>query len=337
MSTDEAIDSPVICVTPLYHFASDVPEISLGRGIRIVAFRHYTGPPFDEVVVKYLERNEPQYLLISDPLLSGDVYADDVKECATANDAGMRFTNLFVYGTFKLFAILRLFKPGRLRAGETFVLMQHAQSGDEGANFAAWGTVGSGRASTMAIDYQQLYTQTTSYVLNAEELPFLIAFRQRLLPHVRDLDQYTSLETAFSIYGEDHLPHMQAVELMTAFEALVTKKDEVEGLTYRLGLRVANFLGRDAQERKTIFRQVKQFYGLRSRIVHGADLDPKISKRFDEIEPMRELLRRLLLSVLALLSNGKRLVEIPDLLDEMACDDDQRKEVQRIASGFLYL
>jgi hypothetical protein len=130
---------------------------------------------------------------------------------------------------------------------------------------------------------------------------------------------------------------MEVVELMTAFEALVTKKEEVEGLTYRLALRVANLLGRDPEERKNIFRQVKQFYGLRSRIVHGADIDSKMKRRFDELEAMRELLRRLLLSVMALAANGQRLSEIPDLVDELAFDDERRREVQQVASAFLYI
>ena len=124
---------------------------------------------------------------------------------------------------------------------------------------------------------------------------------------------------------------------MTALEALITKSEEVEGLTYRLGMRVANLLGRDANERKNIFRQVKQFYGLRSRIVHGAQHDDRLTKRLDELETMRELLRRVLLSVMALTTSGQKMSDVPDLLDELAFDEERRREVQGMASGFLHM
>ena len=146
-----------------------------------------------------------------------------------------------------------------------------------------------------------------------------------------------SSSTALQLYGADHGPHLEAVGVVTALEALITKKDEKEGLTYRLGMRAAHLLGRDADERNNIFRQVKQFYDLRSRIVHGDEIDDKLTKRLDELETMRELLRRTLLSVMALVSNGKKRSDIADLIDESAFDEERRREVQGMASGFLHM
>jgi hypothetical protein len=42
---------------------------------------------------------------------------------------------------------------------------------------------------------------------------------------------------------------------VTGLEALLTKKEENEGLTYRLSMRTANLLGHDVEERKSIFRK----------------------------------------------------------------------------------
>ena len=55
------------------------------------------------------------------------------------------------------------------------------------------------------------------------------------------------------------------------------------------------------------------------------------------LESMRELIRRVLLSVMALVSKGKKLSELPDVVDELAFDDQKRKEVQGIASAFLHM
>lgn len=336
----------MICMTPLYHFSSDSHELLLSEGIRIVALDDYVGPSFDEEVGKYLAVYEPPYILFSDPLLSGNLYFGAATSSrfparleAELNSilqekGGVKEANelqaQFLYGTMKLLTLLRLFKPGRLRAGETFFISS------DGTN-QIWNTFGSGRASSMVVDYHRLADQTTSYVLRSDDVPFFSTFMQNLTPFIVGLGSFPALETALQIYGADNGPYLEAVEVVTALEALITKKEEVEGLTYRLGMRAANLLGRDADERKNIFRQVKQFYGLRSRIVHGAELDDKLTKRLDELETMRELLRRVLLCVMALTSNGKKMPDIPDLIDELAFDEERRRQVQETASGFLHM
>ena len=130
--------------------------------------------------------------------------------------------------------------------------------------------------------------------------------------------------------------YLDAVGSMTALEALLTKDDN-EGLTYRLSLRVANLLGSDANSRKDICKQVKGFYKLRSQIVHGAKLDTKSRERLAALESLREMLRRVLLSVMALYSEGTQPTDLPDTLDELALDDERRKRVCATASKFLHL
>ncbi|MGC1660875.1 MAG: hypothetical protein WA737_12760, partial [Candidatus Acidiferrales bacterium] len=65
---------------------------------------------------------------------------------------------LFLGPTQKFFQLLRLFKPGRLRAGETFILRV-----DKSGDCETWHTLGSGRASAMAIDYSVIASQEVSY------------------------------------------------------------------------------------------------------------------------------------------------------------------------------
>jgi hypothetical protein len=116
---------------------------------------------------------------------------------------------------------------------------------------------------------------------------------------------------------------------------LLTKKEETEGLTYRLSMRTANLLGRDAESRKQIFRDVKSFYHLRSKLVHGVQLDPKMLNQLRELSSLRETLRKVLLSALALFAQEEGALDLPTISDELAFDDQKRTAVQARASQFL--
>jgi hypothetical protein len=328
------IDSaPVLSVTPLYHFSSDAPELVIDPKIVVRRFDECRTVPFDDDVAKHLRVYEPDYLLWHFPL-SRESY-EDFKSLLLAEKFA-ECTELLVAPTAEFLRLLRLFKPGRLRAGETFIL--HRPERNEGDDLANWTTVAGARASAMVVDYQILASQTTSYALNSAEIPFLLAFRDNLVPVFRNISSFPMVATALLLYGQDNGEQPDVVGAVTALEALLTKEDEREGLTYRLSMRVANLLGCDADERKRISRDVKSFYDLRSTIVHGSRLKPKLLNRLNELDSLRETLRRVLLSVMALFSEGAaRPVDLPDLLDDLAFDDERRKLVQARASKFLHI
>jgi hypothetical protein len=102
-------------------------------------------------------------------------------------------------------------------------------------------------------------------------------------------------------------------------------------------MRAANLLGRDAEARKQLFLEIKSFYNLRSKLVHGAPLDGKLLNRLNELDSLRETLRRVLLSAIALLSEEKNSANLPDLLDELTFGDEKRKQVQERAEKFFHI
>ena len=57
-----------------------------------------------------------------------------------------------------------------------------------------------------------------------------------------------------------------------ALEAMYLAEASGQELSYRLSTRVAAFLGRNATERKAHLQQVKDLYGIRSKIAHGEHL-----------------------------------------------------------------
>jgi len=60
---------------------------------------------------------------------------------------------------------------------------------------------------------------------------------------------------------------------MISLESLLVPEEE--GIAFKLAQRVANLLGTDARSRHELFKQIRDFYGLRSRIVHGSKIRPK--------------------------------------------------------------
>ena len=90
------------------------------------------------------------------------------------------------------------------------------------------------------------------------------------------------------------------VKVGVALEALIggePKKDEmlqVRGITAMLAERAAFIAGRDLKERKKIDKDIREYYGMRSGIVHGHKKDITLTK----IDEFGILVRRLALSLL---------------------------------------
>lgn len=320
------------CLTPLYNFASDTRELPVAEGIRVSQYDSQDLTDLlDEVIGVHLQVCEPDYLLWNDPVHSGDVCVENISAMLDGRKWG-ELTEVFLASTTQLFRVLRLFKPGHLRAGETFLVCKDDADGVE-----YWRTLSSGRASTARVDYQRIASEATTYALKSVELPFLLAFRESVMPALRLADSVPALNLALNLYGADDGEELNAVNTVTALEALLSKKEENEGLTYRLSMRAANLLGHNVEDRKRIFGEIKSFYNLRSKIVHGVQLDGKQLNRLNELSAFREMLRRVLLSAMALLSRQDYIGTLPDLLDELAFDNEKRDEVQAMAGSFLHI
>lgn len=85
----------------------------------------------------------------------------------------------------------------------------------------------------------------------------------------------------------------QILDCWIALEALFLPTQEAE-LSFRATLRIAHLLGRNAQERTQIYKQMKKSYALRSKVAHGKAATP------DDREILlvtRQTLRQALLAV----------------------------------------
>lgn len=120
-----------------------------------------------------------------------------------------------------------------------------------------------------------------------------------------------------------------------ALEALFLHGEE--GLSFRLAQRAANLLGADSEERKRIFKELKDLYDVRSRIIHGDNLRQKHASLLDNVARLRELVRRSLLSALALSSEPSPPTGFYKELDAMSLDADVREALRQRASAYVSL
>ena len=88
-----------------------------------------------------------------------------------------------------------------------------------------------------------------------------------------------------------------AVDLATCLEAVLGTDLEI---TFRLSMRVAQILASDDDERIRTFQDVKRWYGLRSKLVHGGGLKAQDQVLLNDLDPLRETVRRLLVGFLKL-------------------------------------
>jgi hypothetical protein len=104
------------------------------------------------------------------------------------------------------------------------------------------------------------------------------------------LDRWTSLASG----GR---PQGLVVDAWVGLESLLLRGGTTE-ISYRASLRLAALIGRDADERRSVFAAAKRAYNGRSKVLHGAD-----TSRLDLpalAEQSREYLRRALVAILLL-------------------------------------
>lgn len=92
------------------------------------------------------------------------------------------------------------------------------------------------------------------------------------------------------------------VDSITALEAILGTDSEI---SFKLSYRVASLLASDDDQRAILLRTVKDFYNVRSRIVHGGHLSPKQNKSLAAVDELRDLVRRLLYSFVQFAANDK--------------------------------
>jgi hypothetical protein len=321
---------PVCCLTPLYQFAFDAEECVIENDLQVLPLREPIWDlNFDNVLRSHFALCKPDRVVFQRSSLPSSYFSEDRLSVANTQD-GADMLAKCIAPVREFLQTLRLFAPGHLHAGETFVLVPVPPRRN-------WATVASLRASDTAVDYSSLRENTKTFSLTAEEMRALGEFRKAISPILQRLESYPAATFAMFLYATDDGERANFSAAVTALEALLTKNEETEGLTYRLSMRLANLLGHSPEARKARFAEMKKVYGIRSKIVHGSPLPIKSnSSPLDMLPSLRETVRRVLLSVLALFGSGVQPEHLPDRIDECAFDDEMRRQIQAEASKLLF-
>jgi Apea-like HEPN len=125
-------------------------------------------------------------------------------------------------------------------------------------------------------------------------------------------------------------PDSKLLDIITAAEAVVGTDVEI---TFKISFRIAGLLGRTNAERVEVFGDMKRFYDVRSKIVHGATLRGWRVEMLDRADDAREFMRRLLVAFLRLAASttATRYTKafFADELDAELQDEQARRRMLR--------
>lgn len=322
-------------VTPLYGFVSDADVVVLNNEATITrnTKEHLDVLSPHDVFIDHIRLYQPQHLLWKTIALSSDQVTSIADFCRAlevdswsggAENASSHL--VYIEPVCQLLRTFQLFKPGRLVAGDTSFFLRTQEVGCSTASLV--------RCSEMSIDYQFVQHYSPQYEFNSAEIPFFLSFVNRINAVWPIAQKYPQIDLALHRYCKESGRYGEVIDLMISLEALLVPEEE--GIAFRLSQRVANLLGSDAPSRKELFKQIREFYGLRSRIVHGAKIRPKEISAAQQLDALREITRRVLLSVMALASDTELSSDFYASLNDMCLDDDLRSSVQAKASALLH-
>jgi Apea-like HEPN len=327
------------CITPLYGFNSDAERLTIGRKWYIQTYEPDVLPAFKEhdQVAAFLRVFPPDYTLHQQMPITPDLkrLLDEGQPRPSGLMAIQHISILLSLKCLDTIRTLRLFKSEKLRCGPTWVFRFEMPKKEDAekpgeckleAHFSVAGTL---------IDSLTRREDFDKYTLNVSELPSLRSFQDSLGNLSEKLAENPAIALAVDRHGSSNEIKSadEIIDLFICLESLMLEQEE--GLSIRLAQRTANLLGDNAKSRLTIYKQLREFYGLRSKIVHGSNLSNKQRERLKNIQPLREIARRAVLAVLGVS------VEIPlgpllyGALDKMSLDDEKRKHLQRLAATHL--
>jgi hypothetical protein len=338
-SLSHASKIPLLSLTPLYCIITDADEVPLTQESKIVRYSEervsFLGE--EDRFLRHLRLYPPQCLLWNESTLPLESFASLGKEFSKLAEESAHIQNadilrgkiahtpsIYPYMNVLLTEIraLQLYRRGRLVVGDSLVIFPEPFNVRMMARF-----------TDMNVDYQAVEQYGPHYEFNCAEMRDFLIFYIRFIELTQVTDKYPEVQLAITRYCKETSQHGDVVDLMIALESLLVPEEE--GIAFKLSQRVANLLGVDAASRKDLFRKIREFYALRSKTVHGAKLRHKETTAEQQLDELREITRKVILSVISLAAELGMGPDFPLLLNEMCLDDDLRRVTQEKASALM--
>jgi hypothetical protein len=245
-------------IVPLHGFSSDADFLELpedcyifkSEAIKDILQRWKDVPAS---VTKYLDLFPAEYVIMTElGYLVGVSYDKEEPQSPREIRIAWRLDEFdrCINRTLKLTKALRLFKPGHFTRGMMWLSMESKH-----------GHLAGVRLSWAGDEQPKPGGQAARYRFGEAELPEFNQFYQALLSALENPGKFPGLDLALWYYGSScsHKPaENQITDLFVCLEAALLQ--EKEELTFRLANRVANLLGAGAEDRKSLFREIRSFY-----------------------------------------------------------------------------
>jgi hypothetical protein len=184
---------------------------------------------------------------------------------------------------------MRLTAPGDIRIGRLFYEKPAAFNvgigGIHMSGFSVWNPGPNYHLVPEQVpDIRRLYAQLTEFDRHGNERNLVLALR-----------------SFSSIYDRTyHQAEDRVLDAVTALEAVWKLDSE---LSFKLAFRTASLLAMSDDERVLIYETLRDYYRMRSKMVHGSALSDREVRRLNEDEPLRNLVRHVLRAFLFLVVN----------------------------------
>lgn len=325
---------------PLHGFGTNKDVLEFSKGVQICSYDETQFELLLEpwaAVRDYLRVHPAEYLVQARP-----PNAQLSLQMGDAADAGGIGISMFVSDEWykaadSLVRSLRLFKPGHFTRGPKFLCLTKELPAELRRNSRP-------PALSCCMNYipwdeePPSGPQEVAYFFDAVDLDCFKRFNVELstaFARLQNFDKLALADKHFNASFAEKGSQSQILDIFACLEALLL--ENADELTFRLATRMANLLGADADERRKLSSEVKDFYKVRSRIVHGEILKPKETQLLGQVGRLRELARRVILSCVALSLDVEPGTDLFASLDAMSFDEKHRSKVQEKASKFFFM
>jgi hypothetical protein len=339
MSSQDEVTVPLTCITPLYGVVTDADEIRIGVDASLTRFSieqlEFLGE--DSRFTNHLKLYNPTCLLKRDFYLSTEkasLLTDEFQkltkdprpeldeDIVVVQTEDLPIFAQYVEEVNLLLRALQLYKPGRVVIGTSAF---HIPS-----PFGVSSTFG---CAEMQLDFEAAEHYRPLCEFSVDESNLFDMFVAPFYDLYADTITYPEVDLSIHRYCKETAEHGDVVDLMIALESLLVPEED--NIAFKLAQRVANLLGYDPGARKDLFKKVKDFYGLRSKIVHGAKTKKKDHELQLQVDELREITRKIILTVMTLAAKVGMGQDFTALLNDLCFDDDLRKSVQDKAAGIV--
>lgn len=133
-----------------------------------------------------------------------------------------------------------------------------------------------------------------AYILERKDLPSIKAILARLSTSQRS-HQLDLAIRRFNQGIERDLYEDRLIDHWIALEALFAKEGETQELSFKFSIRIAHYVGTSAQARLELFGSMRTAYTIRSKVVHGVNVNRASEAAMQTEEALRRALRRVAL------------------------------------------